>query len=503
MSVLYYCSKKAFIDRKFILQGISYFYIDGRYLGEPIRVFSKGNYRTTIHSLAFLLSLRLLSINKEYLELCKDDNLVFISKPKETFEWMNYMTLIINNWDDEEVKSIYHMMEDYYYDDKLSEEEKEDFTNSLVIPEYKKEKEFYGYLAQRTKGVSENIIGNNAFVEADIDKYTVSKDIVYIGNTAFAYCENLTSLEFEGKPMFGVFPIIECTNLKQIIVPDGLKDYFCDCLPYYIGIIVEGDNLVEEIETKDYVVEEESHIGTDDNEIIKENAEISILESDVEIPKQELIPTKEPEVERKPIDFKILNTVFNKKATSYKYFWMMAIISLAKENGHLSISFDDITIRMASMAWPIVFEDEIDLGPSDMLKRYLEMIEKKTTLIKSASCRVVENYLLQNYFSQGIDKILAPLMKNVPYRFLSPWIPYFTDGDVIKKSCSKDFNGLYALHTNYIVLDEEWWEYIESHYQDICDFAMQSFIEYTKKFNNNLKLVKLMTAGWPNITSKA
>ena len=29
-------------------------------------------------------------------------------------------------------------------------------------------------------------------------------------------------LEFEGKTMFGTFPIIECNNLRQIIVPDGL-----------------------------------------------------------------------------------------------------------------------------------------------------------------------------------------------------------------------------------------------------------------------------------------
>ena len=68
---------------------------------------------------------------------------------------------------------------------------------------------------------------------------------------------------------------------------------------------------------------------------------------------------------------------------------------------------------MAAMAWPIVFEDEIDLGGSDMMKKYLEEVVKKTTLIKAASSKVVETYLLQHYSSLGIDKVLAPLMKNV------------------------------------------------------------------------------------------
>ena len=67
---------------------------------------------------------------------------------------------------------------------------------------------------------------------------------------------------------------------------------------------------------------------------------------------------------------------------------------------------------------------------------------------------------------------------------------------MIEKSCAKSFNGLYAIHSKYIVLDEEWWEYIDAHYLEICDFAMRSFITYAKKYNSDMKLVKLMTTGW-------
>ena len=151
------------------------------------------------------------------------------------------------------------------------------------------------------------------------------------------------------------------------------------------------------------------------------------------------------------IDIKKLDYIFEKEATSYKYFWFMAIISLAKDKNSLTISYRDIVIRMATLAWPIVFEYEIDLGKSDMIAQYLNDILKQSTLIKNISNKVVEAYLSVYYYSDGIDKILEPLLKNVPYRFLSPWIPYTTDEEVVEKSNSADCACLYALQDDSIL----------------------------------------------------
>ena len=86
--------------------------------------------------------------------------------------------------------------------------------------------------------------------------------------------------------------------------------------------------------------------------------------------------------------------------------------------------------------------------------------------------------------------------KNVPYRFLSPWIKYTTDEEVIEKSNAKNYNGMYSLHSDHIIIDDKWWKYLKEHYLEICDFTMRSFISYAKQFNNDLKLLKLMTTGW-------
>ena len=496
MNVLYYSVKNAFVEKDFSLYGFSYFHIDGRYLGDTIKVTSRGNYRTPVHSLALILSLRLIMLNHKYLESCEDDSLIITSKPRETFQWINYISIIMSNWDDAEVNLLFQMMENYYYDEEFSDDEKSAFKRTIVKPEYKNERVYYKKIAQRTSGVLNGIIGNNAFLEANIKNYTIPEDIVYVGDTAFAYCEDLDTLEFEGKVIFGTFPIIECTNLKSIIVPEGLKEYYEDNLPYYKDLIIKKNDSGKTNNDKE--VKEETEVEND-NDIEIVYVDIPSAEPYLEVDASSQEPTSKVaihEEERMPIDEKILRSVFDKKASSYKYFWMMAIISLAKEKNHLSISFSDILIRWTAMAWPIVFEDEIDLGSGDMIKKYLEDVSKKTKLIKAASSRVVENHLKQHYSSQGVDKILAPLLKNVPYRFLSPWIKYTTDEEVVAKSCSNNFNGLYALHSNYIVLDEDWWEYIETHYAKVCDFVKESFIDYVKKYNDDMKLLKLMTAGW-------
>lgn len=504
MNVFYYCVKKAFVDKDFSLYGFSYFFIDGRFLGETMKVSSKGNYRTPVHSLAFILSLRLIMIDHNYIKVCDDDGLIFISKPRESFQWISYMSLVMDNWDDEEVKLLFQMMENYYYEEEFSDDDKNAFKNTIVAPEFKNERAYYKKVAYNTSGVSNSVIGDNAFLEAKIKKYSVSKDIVYVGNTAFSYCDELETLEFEGKTMFGTFPIVECNNLRQIVVPNDLRSYYVECLPYYKGIITEKKDCwcipqKEEVSNK-----VDPRKETNESEIEYVYVDIPSAEpyTEVEVPVQEEHNPVAEDEERMPIDIKTLQTVFDKVASSYKFFWMMAIISLAKEKHHLTLSFDDITIRMAAMAWPIVFEDDIDLGNSDIMKSYLEGVVKKTKLIKGATSNVVENYLKQHYSSQGVDKILSPLMKNVPYRFLSPWIKYTTDAEVIEKSCAKSFNGLYAIHSKHIVLDEEWWDYIDAHYLEICDFSMRSFIAYAKKYNNDIKLVKLMTTGWQLIKKK-
>jgi hypothetical protein len=474
MNVFYSIVKRSFVDNDFSLSNVSSFYIDGRFLGEALDITSRVRYKTVQHALAFMLSVRLIMNEHHLTNWCEDDYLLLSPRTSESFQWVDYISIILDNWGDEEVKMLYSMLEKCHYDEQFSVDEKECFEQSILVPEYKNELVFYKSVAEKTVGVANNVIGNNTFLDSDIEEYVITKDVEYVGDTAFAYCENLETLEFEDKVLLGIFPIIECPKLKRIVVPTSLVDYYKENLSFYNKLICDKKGFIPTVEQEkeEETIQDVSGVDTPR----EENEEVTI-----------------------PVDTSKLYKVFDKKATSYKYFWFLAIVSLTKEKDSLVLSYKDIIIRMAAMAWPIVFEYEIDLGRIDRLTAYLEEIVRKTSLIKTASSNVVNSYLSQHYASQGIEQILSPLLKNVPYRFLSPWISYTTDADVIEKSQAKGFNGMYALYPKNITLNKEWWDYIQSNYDDVCDFAIQSFKSYVKQYNSDINLLKLMMYGWPLI----
>lgn len=195
------------------------------------------------------------------------------------------------------------------------------------------------------------------------------------------------------------------------------------------------------------------------------------------------------------IETKKLKLIYENKATSYKYFWFLAIISLAKKRDSLSISYKDILIRMVALAWPIVMEHGIDLGKKDLIKKYLQEIDKKERFAKGVPFKVVEYHLRLHYSLYRYENILSPLLLNVPYRFLSPWIKFTSNEDVVKKTRHEDFDGLYALYPDRIIINDKWWKYIQSHYKELCDFSFNSFMEYVKQYNSVFRLLKLKSTG--------
>ena len=86
---------------------------------------------------------------------------------------------------------------------------------------------------------------------------------------------------------------------------------------------------------------------------------------------------------------------------------------------------------------------------------------------------------------------------NVPYRFLSPWIKYTNDEDVIRKSQKFENQCLYAINSNRdeIVINEIWVDYLAENYAILRDFAFWNLTQFIQKRNPNVpdvssKLIK-------------
>ena len=171
---------------------------------------------------------------------------------------------------------------------------------------------------------------------------------------------------------------------------------------------------------------------------------------------------------------------FDKKTTTYKYFWFLAILQIYIGTKKETIKYKDILIKMASIAWRYVFMEKSEFPKIDQLPGYLETIDKKIESDKSAKGIVIDNILLDYFDKWGLDSLLSPLLKNVPYRFLSPWIPFTSNDDVVEKSKKTDARCPYALYDDHITINPIWGDYFIKNYDKITRFVETDLRKYLK-----------------------
>ena len=191
------------------------------------------------------------------------------------------------------------------------------------------------------------------------------------------------------------------------------------------------------------------------------------------------IKSKEP-ISLKDIDIDKLRHAFDKKATSYKYFWFLAIIKIYHEIRKETILFKDILIEMASIAWRYVFVVECQFPSKDQLPVYLKAIQTGTYLARSAKENTVEETIRETFYEWKWNKLLMPLLNNVPYRFLSPWIPFTNNEEVIAKSNKTDSRCPYSIAKDHITINPLWIDYLVENYDKVSLFIEKELRLYLK-----------------------
>ena len=416
--------------QNFNLNELEGFSINGRFFGYKQEVIFDTIFNTILKSLGLALSIRAIILNKTYLQNCYDNRLLFYDLDNTFISWNSHRA-IMECINDDDFKELYEMVLSYKANHQITDDQKEAFVSHTVRPEYKNFEIYLKKLACDPDYSGKSVVKENQYLYSDIEEFVVPEDVDYIGNTAFAYCNNLRTITFTRKVIFGYFPIIECNNLQKIIVPDELIDYYKEQLPYY----------------KDKIGDKEQSVS---------------------------------------LDLEPLWHVFDKKVTSYKYFWFWAILDISYNRKKNSISYMHILAKMVALAWKYVNVHKYNMGVRDQLSKYMDILKEKLFIQNDSKEKEVEERILEFYKVMNIEQVLAPLLKNVPYRFLSPWIPFTSIEEVTAKSNEPDATCLYALKDDFILINPQWFHYINNHYDDIIEFFKKELISYLK-YNNVLK----------------
>lgn len=185
--------------------------------------------------------------------------------------------------------------------------------------------------------------------------------------------------------------------------------------------------------------------------------------------------------------------IFNNTTATYKFYWFVAMLDIIVKERKTRISFWEIIAGMVSESWYPIHYFKLSFGKSDSLFEKSMEIQNVFQISIESDKEKTKRYLLENL--NDTKKYLKVFSLNVPYRFLSPWIKYTNDEDVIGKSQKFESQCLYAICGEEIIINEIWIDYLTENYTILRDFAFWNLTQFIQKRNPNVpdvssKLIK-------------
>ena len=282
-------------------------------------------------------------------------------------------------------------------------------------------------------------------------------------------------------------------------------------LPISVRLVTRKDDTLASQQSTRYNANQTRIVMSDDNSLTVrtvENGKGYLLKFSLEgkLLKKGTIASNSEEVED-PIrrdDIERLKHAFDKKATSYKYFWFLSLLDIYKGSHVPTITFKQILVKMVAKAWKYVFMLNGQFPKTDQLPSYLINLLPLTKLKYNSTEAEVEYEINTNFASLELNSKLNSLLKNVPYRFLSPWIAFTSNDEVKNKSRDSESRCPYKLYDDCITITKLWRETLISNYNVIellAEYGLEDFLGinqdfkdkndfYNKRFTSLNKLVK-------------
>ena len=187
--------------------------------------------------------------------------------------------------------------------------------------------------------------------------------------------------------------------------------------------------------------------------------------------------------------------IFGNTTATYKFYWFVSLLDVVVKERKTRISFWEIIAGMVAESWYPIHYFKLSFGKADSLYTQSQLLQQELNIPIDENKDGIKRILLDNLADNRVKSLLRVFTLNVPYRFLSPWIKYTYDADVVNKSQKFENDCLYAIYGDEIVINEKWIGYLAEHYTILRDFAFWNLTEFLQKRNPNVpdvpsKLIK-------------
>jgi hypothetical protein len=181
-----------------------------------------------------------------------------------------------------------------------------------------------------------------------------------------------------------------------------------------------------------------------------------------------------------------ISSIFNKTTATYKFYWFLSLLEIYSEKRDSKIPIRNILSKMICNAWYPIHYFMLSFGFADILSRNSKEIQKIGKIPADISKQDLYHWLINND-DKRIIKLIDHFDKQVPYRFLSPWLPGLSDKDIVSLSQQFTNNCLYRINKadKSIELNPQWTDYLFNNRGVLEDFCYWNLSLYLQSKNPN------------------
>jgi hypothetical protein len=180
---------------------------------------------------------------------------------------------------------------------------------------------------------------------------------------------------------------------------------------------------------------------------------------------------------RIPVDQKIdtarLSQVFNNTSATYKFFWFISILEIYAATGNSRITFKEVIARMVANAWYPIHYFRLSFGQQDSLFEKCKLLQQNFPLRIDEDKNKVQKKVLELFNDSVANAHLNVFQLNVPYRFLSPWISFRSNADLIARSQQFENGCPYQIldvPEKAIEISPIWCDYLKDNVKILLDY---------------------------------
>ena len=197
----------------------------------------------------------------------------------------------------------------------------------------------------------------------------------------------------------------------------------------------------------------------------------------------------------KNINTRVLSQIYNNTVATYKFYWFVSLLDIFVKTNKRQISFWEIIVGMIAEAWYPIHYFRLHFGKSDSLYEQIIALQKELSIPIDIKKEDLKSLLISKIEDDKIKSLLKVFTFNLPYRFLSPWITYKSDNEVITQSQNFHNNCIYAIKEKTVEINPLWEAYLIENYNVLRDYSFWNLTLFLQKRNPNVpdvpsKLVK-------------